>query len=225
VWTEVKPWSEEERLRGEKDTLGLYLTGHPFDRYEQELANVATTRLGSLQGDRNRSCTVAGLVVALQIRQTARGAMAFVTLDDRTGRVELKLFNEAYQRFRTLLERDRVLVAVGPVAVDEYSGSLAMTVDELFDLDQTRSRYARALVLHPPESLWGPEFSQALAEQLAPFREGGRCPVLVQWRQGEAQGCLKLGDAWKIQPLHGLMQRLAGWLGERNVRLEYPSAP
>ncbi len=225
VWSDVKPWSEEERLRGEKDTLGLYLTGHPFDRYERELAHVASTRLGNLQGDRNRSCTVAGLVVALQIRQTARGAMAFVTLDDRTGRVELKLFNEAYQRFRTLLERDRVLVAVGPVAVDEYSGALAMTVDELLDLDQTRSRYARALVLHPPESVWGPEFSQALAELLAPFREGGRCPVLVQWRQGEAQGCLKLGDTWKIQPLHGLMQRLAGWLGERNVRLEYPSAP
>ncbi len=224
VWTEARPWSEEERLRGEKETLGLYLTGHPFDRYEQELAHVASTRLGALQGSSARNCTVAGLVVALQIRNTARGAIAFVTLDDRTGRVELKLFNEAYQRFRTLLERDRVLVAMGPLAVDEYSGELAMTVDEVLDLDQIRSRFARALVLHPPEALWGPEFSSALAELLAPFREGGRCPVLVQWRQGEAQGCIRLGDGWRIQPLHGLLQRLSGWLGERNVRLEYPSA-
>jgi len=119
---EVPPFNEEQRLEGEKETLGLYFSGHPIQRYEAELARRAT-RIVDLKPTADRTVVVAGLVVAMRTMNTRRGdRMAFVTLDDRTGRLELAVFSELYTRHRDLLGKDNLLVVEGHVSVDEYSG-------------------------------------------------------------------------------------------------------
>src|SRR5690606_12687853 len=76
----VRPWSIKERLHAEKETLGLYLTGHPIDEYDTELNHLVSSRIAELKPEKSAQ-TVAGLVVAQRVMKTKRGdSMAFVTL-------------------------------------------------------------------------------------------------------------------------------------------------
>ena len=87
---EGSEWSEEERLAGEKETLGLYLTGHPIARFEPELEKITNARLSGLRPMSGRRQFVAGLVAGLRTLNTRNGRMAIATLDDRTARVEVR---------------------------------------------------------------------------------------------------------------------------------------
>ncbi|MEJ2388184.1 MAG: DNA polymerase III subunit alpha, partial [Chromatiaceae bacterium] len=145
-------WEEEERLQGEKETLGLYLTGHPINRYEDELDAVAGTRIGAVleanrdKGDRERQ-TVVGLVVGVRQGRTHRGRMASVMLDDRTGRMELTVFSELYEQVRDILVADRILVVTGNLAFDEYRDSWSLRAEEVRTLEAAREASAHALLL------------------------------------------------------------------------------
>src|SRR5690606_32704753 len=91
----VPEWSDKERLRQEKETLGLYLTGHPFDEYEKEIRRFVRNSISDLKPNRSPQL-VAGLVVNVRTMKNKKGTtIAFVTLDDRTARIEVTLFSEA----------------------------------------------------------------------------------------------------------------------------------
>jgi DNA polymerase-3 subunit alpha len=80
------PWSERDRLQNEKQSLGFYLSGHPFNAYREELRRFARISLGSLN-PQNEPVYVAGVIYGVTIRNSRRGRMAVLTLDDGTGRV------------------------------------------------------------------------------------------------------------------------------------------
>ncbi len=217
----VPEWEEDFRLQGEKETLGLYLTGHPINQFLDELKRFTSCRIADLKPQRKQSVVVAGLVVGVRTMQNKRGdRMGFVTLDDRSGRIEIAAFAEAYQRFRDQLVKDRVLVVEGEVNIDEYSGGLRMQATEIYEMDQARERYARRIVLRLDHSRAGNGLLPSLEKTLAPFREG-RCPIRVHYRNQSAQTPIDLGEAWNVRPAQELLQRLRHLLGEENVRLEY----
>ena len=97
-------WSEAVRLAGERETLGLYLTGHPLSRFESALPRFVSHRIGDLVSDRplpgleagrfggGKPVTVAGLIDEVK----KRGPRVILTLDDRTGRIEATLFEETW---------------------------------------------------------------------------------------------------------------------------------
>ena len=88
-----REWTLKQRLQGEKDTLGLFVTGHPFDEYEAEVRQLAPTKLVNLQ-ESKKPQKLAGLVVDMRLMKNKRGDnMCFVTLDDRSGRMEVALFS------------------------------------------------------------------------------------------------------------------------------------
>jgi DNA polymerase-3 subunit alpha len=133
---DVGEWEDEQRLQGEKETLGLYLTGHPIDRYEGEFSGLGLTRISTVlqedgaarangnkrRNDRER-VMVAGLAVSVSHRQTQRGRMGTLILDDKSGRIEVTLFSEAYEAHRDLLQADRILVVMGSPAMTNSAGA------------------------------------------------------------------------------------------------------
>lgn len=216
----VAEWEDEIRLQGEKETLGLYLTGHPVDRHLPELQQFTSGRLGDLSADQPVQVTVAGLVVALRTRPTKRGdRMGFVTLDDRSGRLEIALFTESYARFQHLLGMDRVIVVQGELRNDDYSGGLVLRAEEVFDLDAARNHFARRLFLQLDDKA-GNDFVEALDAALRPDSDG-RCPVFIQYRNSSASTCIGLGENWRVRPGDGLLRRLRELPGVRKVHLEY----
>jgi len=220
-FVETAEWSERERLEGEKETLGLYLTGHPIEQYREELANFVKLRIADLKPERDQKVIVAGLVVAIRTRNSRRGdRIAFVTLDDRSGRIELAVFSEAYNKYRNLIVKDKLLVVEGTVSVDEFSGGFKMSAEQIFDIDQAREQYARRLEIGIDAARAGEGFPHSLAQVLEPFREG-RCQVCVDYQGSEVLAKLLLGPEWRVRPSEALLHRLKELAGPDKVRVVY----
>jgi DNA polymerase-3 subunit alpha len=220
-FVEAKDWDDEIRLNGERDTLGLYLTGHPIDRYEAEVEQLVSHRIAVLNPNSNQSITVAGLVVAIRTMNTRRGdKIAFVTLDDRTGRLELAVFSEAYHQYRDLLAKDRLVVVEGEVSIDDYTGGVKMSAQKIYDIDHAREAFAKRLVLKVDKNKAGNGFIKSLAEVLSPFREG-HCPVMVDYVGEGANAQIQLGKDWRVRPTDELIRRLDELAGREQVRVEY----
>ena len=216
----VPEWSEDQRLEGEKETLGLYLTGHPIARYSEELKNFTSATITELRPTADRAIVVAGLVVGLRVMQTKRGdRMAFVTLDDRTGRLELAVFSEMFERYRSLLVKDVLLVVKGHVSVDEYTGGFKMSAEEIYNIDQARVAFGSRIVIQVDAATAANGFMDELKEILVPSR--GPCAVCLRYRSDAAEADIVLGEEWKTSPSAAVLERLGRLAGERNVRIEY----
>ena len=156
-------WTDKVRLCGEKDTLGLYLTGHPIDEYEREIKHFIRNRIRDLQPARGESQNIVGLVVAVRVMRNKRGdKMCFVTLDDRTGRIEVSLFADVFEQCQDLIKPDTVIVVEGDVSFDDYSGSLKVRAKRAMNLVDARSYYARKLLIDMSEDQVGSDFCSKL---------------------------------------------------------------
>ncbi len=216
----VRSWNIKERLQAEKETLGLYLTGHPIDEYDSELNHLVSSRIADLKPEKSNQ-TVAGLVVAQRVMKTKRGdSMAFVTLDDRTGRIEVAIFSDAYTQARDLLLKDGLLVINGQVSYDDYNGMLKMRADTISLLADVRQQKARELHLTVESGALPAQFIQDLSGLLEPYREGS-CPLVIDYQRSDARAQLRLGNDWLVRPEDELLQRLRDQYGADKVKLLY----
>ncbi|MBB3183838.1 DNA polymerase-3 subunit alpha [Halomonas fontilapidosi] len=220
-YRQAREWSDKERLAGEKDTLGLYLTGHPIDEYEGELARFVSTRISDLKPSREPQ-RVAGLVVGVRTMKSKRGdTMAFITLDDRTGRIEASLFGELYDQLRGRLEADQVMIVEGEVSSDDYSGGLRLRGKEVTPMVEARSRFGQAVELSLDGGRLNGRLVDSLRASLAPFCDGEGLPVRLRYRNAEASGWLELAEEWRVTPSDELLTGLREVQGQDGVRLKY----
>ncbi|MBK8324195.1 MAG: DNA polymerase III subunit alpha [Betaproteobacteria bacterium] len=209
------PWPERERLLAEKQSLGFYLSGHPFNSYRDELRRVARTPLASLV-PANEPQMAAGVIYGVTMRNSRRGRMAILQLDDGTARVEVAVFGELFHERRAAIQEDQVVVVKGRVQHDDFSGGMRVTADELMELAQVRSHYARALRL----SINGQADSAKLKAILAPYA-GGKCAVSIRYRNAGGECDIRLPDAYRVKVSEPLLASLADWLTEPNVEVVY----
>src|SRR5579863_7123576 len=224
-------WSQAVRLAGERETLGLYLTGHPLNRFEPALARLVSHRIGDLVGERpvvglepgrfggGKAVTVAGLVDEVK----KRGPRVFVTLDDRTGRIEALLFEETWQKHRELITKDALLLVEGLVRFDDFSDAWRLSVRRVSELEEARSRSAQRLVISASYTD-ASALSTRLAAVLTPWR-GGPCPITIEYRGADASGALSLGAEWSVRASTELLEELEGLFGAGSVEVVYGAPP
>ena len=211
--------SLKERLKGEKDTLGLYLTGHPIDEYEGEVRRFARQRIIDLKPARD-SQTVAGLIVNLRVMKNKKGdKMGFITLDDRSGRIEASLFAEAFNSAQALLQTDALVVVEGEVSNDDFSGGLRLRAKRVMSLEEARTGLAESLRLKVASSALQGDRLRWLAELCS--RHRGACPITMDYSCDDARAQLQFGESWKIEPADSLIQALRDQFGRDNVFLHY----
>ena len=213
-------WPEEERLAGEKETLGLYLTGHPITRFEPELEKITSARLSGLRPRSGQTQTVAGLVAGVRTLNTRNGRMGIATLDDRTARIEVRIYNELFSICREKLVKDRLLVVEGEVEDDEFSGGCSMVAAAIDDLESARERRARRILIELDGDSLDPGVAGTLRETIESYR-AGPTPICIDYRRRDARARLALGDAWAVRPADGLIARLRDLAGAERVRIEY----
>jgi DNA polymerase-3 subunit alpha len=228
---EVLPdWSRRVRLDGERDTLGLYLTGHPFEEFEAEVRPIISGRIADITGDRpapasegfhfkGKPATVAGMVFDLG----KRGGRMIFTLDDRSGRLEASMFEETWQQYRTQIAKSAILIVEGALRFDEYIEGWRLNARRVIDIDQAREQHGRRLLLRWPQGMdqsGDKSFIKQLEQILRPFR-GGRCAVAVRYQSSAARAELVLSEEWQVKPTRELTERLAQLCGNDGVRLLY----
>ena len=213
----------KERLNRERDTLGLYLTGHPIDMYRGELKHLAKTKIVDLRPGKEAQ-TVAGLIVGMRTMKSRKGeTIAFVTLDDRTGRIEVSVFADLYDANHGKLQKDAVIIVKGAAMADEFTGGMRMRASEVLDLVDARERSIKRLRLCLSWGALEGDFTTQLASLLAPYRgkSGQGCQVAVAYIRQDAQAEVILGDDWRVLPADELIQNLRDCYGADRVSLDY----
>ncbi|MCC7120895.1 MAG: DNA polymerase III subunit alpha, partial [Gammaproteobacteria bacterium] len=214
---DIDEWSQQQLLGWEKETLGLYLSGHPMDRYLRELGHLVSGRLADLKPGKRR---IAGLIVDLRFIKGRRGRMAVLTLDDSTARVEVTVYNEILEGSLDKIVEDRVVIVDGECSVDEFSGDYAIkNVQRISSIDELRHQHARSLVLRVDAAAFN-GLVPYLQTTLAGYAPGS-CAVAIEYRIEGAAARVRLADDWRVKATDNLVDELQARLGDGTVRIEY----
>ena len=211
----VDEWPIERKLAGERETLGHYLSGHPTDSWRGLIARIATSPIGEIDQHykppapherRGRYSdapyTIAGQVIAIRKRGDA---MAFVQVEDWSGRMEVSLFREAWIEYGPLLTRDAILVFDGGLSLDEFSGSYQLRVNSVATIESACERSARVLRVR----LNGvhADFVARLQHALSAHR-GGATAVRISYHNADGQAEIELGAEWRVRASPALKDSL-----------------
>ncbi|MND52147.1 DNA polymerase III subunit alpha [compost metagenome] len=217
----VKPWSDEVRLKGEKDTLGLYLTGHPIDVYRPELKSFIPVRINELTPTRRGVTTVfAGLVV--DVANFPNRMM--VTLDDGTARIEVSANHERFQRFKDIIQADRVVVIEGEIYEREGYDRPMGRLTKAFSLNEIRQKRANSIQIKLAAEHLTKSLSSDLQKILLPFCNVDMCnhiPMQLQIDYPYASAEVHLGLNWKVAPQDELLAKLRDYFGKDVIHIEY----
>ncbi|MGB5326290.1 MAG: DNA polymerase III subunit alpha [Pseudomonadales bacterium] len=220
----TRPWLLQKVLNGEKETLGLFLSGHPIDSYEAELKSLVKRRLQEVQPQPGKQ-RVAGMIVAMRTMKTKKGdSMAFLTLDDRTSRIEVSVYARVFSELRDLLVKDAIVLVDGTVGQDDYTGGLSIRADSVQSLAQARQQRAAAIQLSLTAEVLDSGFIRLLQDVLLEHiaQQGpGDCAIRVRYRGRGATSTLSLGPDWCVHASDELINQLRELCGERAVQVSY----
>jgi DNA polymerase-3 subunit alpha len=222
AFADVPQWPEKVWLEGEKDTLGLYLTGHPINQYADEIKYYTEGRLVDLKPTaKDQMANAVGLVLGVRVMTNKRGRRwAIVTLDDKSARIDARFFPDMYEQFESVLETDKILLIKGQVSFDDFSGGNTITARDVMDIVQAREKNARALALNiDTQSLEQNKMSQ-LQTILQGFT-GGSCPVQLVVTHPDVEATLSCSAKWFVTPEDQLLHDLKQCLGEKAVSILY----
>lgn len=216
---ELPEWPEKERLRLEKETLGLYLTGHPLDEYVQELTAVSKLSLRDIieydgsgsQRYAKEPVLFGALVANIRIQTSDRGKRYFIKLEDRTvAEYELLLFADTFAQFGHLLEKEAIIALEGTVSLDQRTGSARLRIDSIYDMQTLRESYLRKLKLRV-DAKHASHVLNDLQTWLVTSSEP-RYPVVIDYCNQSARAELRLKEGWYLplddQHLRSLRQKL-----------------
>jgi DNA polymerase-3 subunit alpha len=225
-------WTDSVRLRAERETLGRAISGHPIDRFANDLPRFVTGRIGdyvsadkpqsSGEGGRaffgGKPVAIAGVVE--EIRK--RGPRTEILLDDDSGRVPVSFFDEQYQQFRELLVKDALLLIEGKLRFDEFANGWVLRGAKVSELERMREKEARRIVLKMKAA---DSAAFARLEALLKEHRGGSCQVAVQYFGAGARGALSLGAEWNVRPAPQLLEALEGLMGRERIAVLYGPPP
>ncbi len=213
----VQAWGEREKLKQEKLALGFYLSGHPFTSYEREIRQFVKTRLIDVQ-PKDDPVLMAGILIDQRVRNGRRGRMCVITIDDGTARIEAVVYNEIYDKKRSVMVDDQPLIIRGNVSIDDFSGGMRVIVDEMLGIEDAR-RHVRSMTL----SMNGQADSGKLRDILTQhvLDQPNSCVINIRYNNGVGEVPITLPDKWRVRISDPLLEDLYRWLTPSNVDLEY----
>jgi len=212
-------WTPEQHWRGEKETLGRYFSGHPIDIVENELRPLCPAQLTEIVPD-EKTVRIMGLVVAVKTMFTKRGdRIAFVTIEDHSGRMDIAIFKECYERARHFLVKEAFLIMEGVASVDDYTGGVRFVAEQVWDVDSFRKDFMRTLEITLSSNI-SPQQLTHLSEILSPCI-GGLCEMQVCYQHVEHTAVLVLGPEWRVNPSSALLNALRSTYGADCVSTIY----
>jgi len=221
-------WPIQQRLHGERDSLGHYLSGHPANACAGWLAQLTSCPINQIEATWSSSQgalvryrgrmelpIILGGLVANDPKRRGDN-MSFAQLEDNSGRIEIGLFSEALTEFGSLLVKDEIVIIAGTLSPDDFNGGFQMRGRHVWTLAQALERFTRGLRLQ----LQDPEASlvEALVQSLKPM-QFGLTPVHLRYRDARVQAELQLGEPWRIRVVPELIDTLAALPGVSSVDL------
>jgi DNA polymerase III subunit alpha len=214
---DAAPWSEAQQLAFEKEALGLYMSGHPLERFSDELKAFGAQRIAELTGSL-ADVWLGGIVSGLRPLKTKKGdRMAVFVLDDIAGGIEVVVFPETFAKHASLIEGDAMLLVRGKLEKDDESARLVAT--ELMPIAALQERTTREVAIHLSVPPHGRPTFEALAELLARHR-GDRRVYLELDVPGQPKPLRVRADvAQRVKPSERLVTEVEQLCGAGTVEL------
>ena len=216
-YVQSKAWATKKRLDGEKETLGLYLTGHPAEPYLRELTGFVQL-IKKLNPSQSKKALTCGLINSIRRIMTKRGKkLAIINLEDTSGSIDIVAFSEIVEPQQAHLVVGQMLVVEGELGQDDYTGGVKMTATALYSLDEARTRFAKclALTLSSEDQLLLPTIQSVLKDHQ------GDCVVQIRYANSDAKATINLASSWRVKPTDELLTILGDILDERRVEMCY----
>ena len=208
------PWGVKERLTQEKTALGFYLSGHLFDEVDREVRSFVKTRIDDLMDSRDAQL-LTGIVSDMRVINGQRGRLAIFKLDDKSGMIEATADEATMNTYRNILRDDELVVVMGKVQPDRFSGGLRLSINQAWDLNQARCRFGKYLRVAVNGTV--PDVARIVREHPARIEAseqgnlvrglGVRLQVLREGANAE----IELGDNAKFFPTDAA---LASWMAQ-----------
>jgi DNA polymerase III subunit alpha len=211
------PWTEAVHLAGEKEALGFYFSGHPLDRFAEDLRAFGAKRVAELT-DSLPDVWTAGIVSGLRPLKTKKGdRMAVFMLDDVAGALEVVVFPETFGKHGSLIEADAMLLVRGKFEKDDESARIVAT--ELQPISMLQERTTKEVAIHLSVPPHGRPTFEALAELLARHRGDRRVFLELDVSGREKPLRVRSEVAVRVRPSERLVNEVEQLCGSGSVEL------
>lgn len=217
----VEPWPYNLLLQKEKEVLNFYVSGHPLDRYRDEIIGFAGVRLGPDDLEhlrKGQAVTVGGLITSLKQHTQRNGKlMAFGELEDFDGSIELVVFSDVFAMFRTVMAPDVMVLVHGKIDKRDGDGKPKLIVDRVLPLSESREKLARSVHLRMRTQGLEQDFLKDISHQCASL--AGECALIIHLVTQENNEFRIISKTCKVNPGPDTIALLRKQLGKENVWL------
>jgi len=212
----VADWPEGDALNREKAMLGFYLTGHPLDRFREDIRSLSTVPLDQAgECKDNSKVRLCGLITEVKtLLDRKQRPMAFFKVEDFTGSIEGLTFAEAYDKNRAAIQVDQIIMALGRISTREGDAP-KLVVEEVIPLEEARKRFTRSLFLSLDPGSADEELLAGLKQTLSEFT--GSVPLFLRIKGSDDGDYFLRSRSITVTPSLALLDRLRAQVGRENV--------
>ena len=214
-------------IASEWSALGFYLESHPIEDRKEEIRKMCGTFIQELESSTNIQ-RVAGVLMHLNVRQGKNGRFAFATIDDATGKLDISIWADVFDKYRSVLKKGQIMVIQGMVEKDDYfsdsdSTKYKMSAERILSFDQARQEYLKHVkVFIDPGRKDVKEITNGIKG--LPTKNGG-CPVLISYLGKRASADVRLPEQFNLFVNDESLASLKSLCGNENVDLVYHAGP
>jgi DNA polymerase-3 subunit alpha len=215
-YPEIEEWDMVKKLRREKEALGFYITGHPLDRYREEVSRFATSTIEGLSTLKDRATVrAAGVVESLRFKRTKRGEkMALFNLEDATGSVPVVVFPKVLGLYAPFLKGDEPLIIYGKAEVDDRM--VKIIAQDITSLEAVRQESIGAIELNLCEQCLSRDELEDIRDIL--FRYPGQSSVLLRINGTQEENFLiEANPRFQVLPCPEMIQQIESIVGEKVI--------
>ena len=220
----VKPWNLQKVLEFEKESLGLYLSGHPLDVYVHDVKNIISSNIKKLKIS-DKIQKIAGMISNIRIMRNKKGeTIAFLSINDHDSQLDVSIFSDVFDRSREILNKGATVFVEGEIRRDDYNGGISMLAKNVYDIAEARQRYSKKLLVEIYKDSFSKDVLksiQAIINDQSHHENNKNCPLCIRYVGHEASTDINLGDEWKLYPSDKLVGKLKDLCGEDKVTFLY----
>ena len=218
---EIDEEVEFDEVSAEWSALGFYLDSHPLENKKKEVRNMCGFFISELQSETHNQ-RISGCLIQFNVRSGRRGRFAFATLDDGSGKIEVSIWADAFEKYRNLLKKGQVLVVEGMVEKDAYSDSQRhkMIAERILTFDQARREFVKNIKIDIEDSAHTEDIVGSLKE-IANSDDGNL--VLISYKGNTAKADIVLPKNFSVNLDDSSIKALDKRFGAENVEFVYHS--
>lgn len=216
--------SKQEILKGEKDTLGIYLTGHPTYEYSKEIefyTNKSNTKIIQHQL-KNNKLKIIGLLSSIKIIITKnKKKICLCTIEDAQGQIEIVLFSKTLEKHKHLLKKDKIVFIEGKIKFDHFNSSYKIIVFKMKKLSQIREKHTKHITIN----LENKQIKNSTLEKISNILNNyskGKTPLYINIQNTKYnKNIIKYKKNWTIFPSNSCLNKIKHIVGKNKIKIKF----